>query len=217
MAIELFTYWQGDIPEHVERCLEISRKYGIHVYDETAMTWPDWVVEPHHRSDYFRAHRLADGGGAYVDADAILYRGADSWFERGDPTFYACGWAPCEPSIGMLYATEDDTVAKLWADAQEAHASAIGWTSLGAASLWPIVAQSDKAFIAPGRYAFAAPFRRASLLAEHRRASVMLEPNAICTHLNNKTTGEYMSDALNDPQSLVSQLMGIARHRAALR
>ena len=216
MAEELYTYWEGDMPEHVQRCVEISKRYGLHVYGPNAMTFPGHVVSPHHRADYFRAHKLADDGGVYIDADAILYRDPCEAFQRIEgKTLYGCGWASGEPSIGLLYATERDMLCDAWAQAQD-NCTELGWTSFGARILWPLVAVNTTCQVCDAHYAFVAPFHMAHILTKHVRMSSVLQDGAICTHLNNKTTGDSMTGAMNDPQSLVSQLMCLARHRAGI-
>lgn len=218
--MELFTYWEGPIPPHVAACIEVAKCYGLKVYRRDDINAPDELKTPHHRADWFRAHKLASEPCCWIDADAIMLRDPRTAFVVGDEAdLYGVGWNACQPSIGLLLSHGDCGTAGSWACGQDdtiTTGKPLGWTSLGASLLWPIITRTQKCYVGDACNAFAAPWHSADVLAKARRVELAVSRNAVCIHLNNQTTGGYMQAAMDNKSSLISQLLALGRHKAGL-
>lgn len=80
--MDVWTYWEGDIPPLVQRCLDrTATMYGDRFH--LLRKWPqDWLgsapdCAPNYRACLVRYELLARYGGHYLDADCIVFRDLD--------------------------------------------------------------------------------------------------------------------------------------------
>jgi hypothetical protein len=238
VAVPVWTYWEGPMPEWIARCLETQRR---HIPGLRLLAPPDFdalwdrdrdinLARLHvaQRADFIRAFLLMRFGGLWIDADCIVMRNLEPLLERLDAAeviahrerqgLYSNAFLAIRPNSALAQRFYATVCGRLRTR------SALGWIALGNEPLSEELGRSGESLlelptedVQPVCWSRAEAFFRLGDELSHQR---VFSPRAWCYMLSHQRVLHHLrtnrSADLLAPRSFFSYLLRRAlRHPAA--
>lgn len=223
----IWTFWAGDMPEHIKLCQETvarnAKGWSVECLDvkeaRRLVQWmrKDWedIPVPAHQADYLRAHLLYSFGGFWMDSDIILLGGMGRCRKAIEREGYFFTSRPRKPFIGFMGCRPDHgrshDLMKAWIDGMDKKLDRSlkqKWPALGADILWSLIKMPVAT--QPGNLVIPFLPRRWKALFRNGRMDKVLPSDALGVHLFNEasaeTFGSYSRQQLLESPMLVSQV-----------
>lgn len=235
--VDCFTYWEGDQPEYIARCLRSLERscqrtrfhlvtpHTLANYIDTTQLPENFakLTEPAHRADYLRAALLAQHGGFWFDADTVGLQDPADLADNVDLLY--CVWSnqPRRVLNGYVYAQPGSALARQWLEALNArlidHAADAPWTALGEGILTPLVDAAPTTTRQVERTVFL-PIdvdNNVRAFALRQRPEYYLQAHSVCFGLNHSffwaNFREWLEPKPADPRGrLLQQLLARYTH-----
>lgn len=162
--IDVWTYWQGDMPPHIRRCLRSIQSVcfrGTRYHAVTPLSLRYFLPQrllgpkfhelenPAHRADCIRAALLAHHGGMWIDADTLGLRCPAEVASQHDLVYSVWDTQPRRVLNGYVYAQPGSAIAGQWLDGVNARLSDgdNSWTAFGEGILTGLVDAAEPATV----------------------------------------------------------------------